>query len=125
MPTLKYDLKATIHTNGYADFDVDGGGNIRVLDDPDDLVSQIVEKILYTEPQTIGYGVGIATLRGEKDTVLRHLTLQDRIMRSLAVAESAYGITLDFESMQRSIGTSPDTVSLRIQVANQEFEISV
>jgi hypothetical protein len=58
----------------FADWDLDGGGNIRLIQQQDSTVQSIL-KCVFTEKQDNGYGSGLSNMIGEKDIIVRRTSL--------------------------------------------------
>ena len=71
----------------YVDWSLDGNGNIRMISKQDAQVQSTL-KCLFTEKQPNGYGTSIYTLIGEKDIVVRRISLFMDITVAMIVLKS-------------------------------------
>jgi len=68
------DSNSSTDTWNYTDWDIDGNGNLKMITNDEQRVQSAL-KCIFTERQSNGYGSKIYSLIGEKDIIVRRMSL--------------------------------------------------
>lgn len=92
---------STSEQSNYCDWDLDGNGNIRTITQQDATVQSALKNV-FTEKQDNGYGTNIYELIGEKDVMVRRISLLMDITMSMLAMKNF----LDSQALAQDL--SPD-----------------